>query len=224
MRRILLSVLMAGVASSALAADLPTTKGPPPAPYLPPPAFSWTGFYIGVNGGWGFSDTQHDSFGDINGGVVGGTVGYNYQINQFVIGFEADADWADIRGRNFAFTIEDPHGFGNNKLTSDFMTTERARLGYAWDRTLFYVTGGYAGIDTKGSFSDSLGEFGSEHVWHNGGIVGAGIEYAFTNNITFKGEYLFAPLQSRTYFGGTFAETRTDLDISLVRVGLNYKF
>ena len=66
MRRILLSVLMAGVASSALAADLPTTKGPPPAPYLPPPAFSWTGFYIGVNGGWGFTDTHNDSFGKIS--------------------------------------------------------------------------------------------------------------------------------------------------------------
>ena len=67
MRRILLSVLMAGVASSALAADLPTTKGPPPAPYFsPPPAFNWTGFYIGVNGGWGFTDTDNNSFGNIS--------------------------------------------------------------------------------------------------------------------------------------------------------------
>jgi len=146
---------MAGVASSALAADLPTTKGPPPAPYFAPPAFSWTGFYIGVNGGWGFTDTHNDSFGNnINGGLVGGTVGYNYQMGQFVIGYEGDVDWADIRGSNFGFTF--PDGFGSNKLTSDFMVTERARLGYAWDRTLFFVTGGYAGIDMKGSFTTTF--------------------------------------------------------------------
>src|SRR5271154_4797124 len=227
MRRILLSVLMAGVASSALAADLPTTKGPPPAPYPPPPAFNWTGFYIGVNGGWGFTNTHNDSFGNnINGGLVGGTVGYNYQMGQFVIGYEGDVDWSDIRGSNFTFGL--PGGFGNDKLTSEFMVTERARLGYAWDRTLFFVTGGYAGIDMHGSFnafSPSTGPFfGSQNEWHNGGIVGAGIEYAFTNNITFKGEYLFAPLQSKTYFAGTPDETNTRLDISIFRAGINYKF
>jgi outer membrane immunogenic protein len=218
---------MAGVASSALAADLPTTKGPPPAPYYAPPAFTWTGFYIGINGGWGFSQTDHDSFGDINGGLVGGTVGYNYQMGQFVIGFEADADWADLRSRDFGFTF--PGGSGSDRLETDFMTTERARLGYAWDRTLFYVTGGYAGVNAKGSFTtfDNQGNFvasGSQNVWHNGGVIGAGIEYAFTNNITFKGEYLFAPMQSKTYFAPTLAETSTGLNISIFRAGLNYKF
>jgi len=229
MRRILLSVLMAGVASSALAADLPTTKGPPPSPYFAPPAFSWTGFYIGVNGGWGFTNTHNDSFGNnINGGLVGGTVGYNYQMGQFVIGYEGDVDWSDIRGSNFTFGL--PGGaVGSDKLTSEFMVTERARLGYAWDRTLFFVTGGYAGIDMKGSFNTTFadgdpGPFGSQTVWHNGGVVGAGIEYAFTNNITFKGEYLFAPMQSKTYFAGTPVQTSTGLDISIFRAGLNYKF
>jgi outer membrane immunogenic protein len=223
MRRILLSVLMAGVASSALAADLPTTKGPPPAPYLPPPAFSWTGFYIGVNGGWGFTDTNNNSFGNnINGGLVGGTVGYNYQMGQFVIGYEGDVDWSDIRGSNFTFGL--PGGVGNDKLTSEFMVTERARLGYAWDRTLFFVTGGYAGIDMKASFNDSFGNFGSQTNFHNGGIVGAGIEYAFTNNFTVKGEYLFAPMQSKTYFAGTPDVTSTGFDLSIFRVGVNYKF
>src|ERR1700723_2209440 len=228
MRRILLTALMAGVASSALAADLPPHKAPPaPAPFYTPPPFTWSGFYVGVNGGWGFSGTDNNSFGNINGGLVGGTVGYNYQMGQFVVGFEGDADWSDIRGSDFGFTF--PGGFGSNKLTSEFMTTERARLGYAWDRTLFFVTGGYAGIDMKGSFNTTFadgdpGPFGSQTVWHNGGVVGAGIEYAFTNNITFKGEYLFAPMQSRTYFAGTPAETSTGLDISIFRAGLNYKF
>jgi len=223
MRRILLTALMAGVASSALAADLPTHKAPPsPAPYYTPPAFTWTGFYVGVNGGWGFSGTENNSFGHLNGGLAGGTVGYNYQIGQFVLGYEGDVDWSGVRSSNFAYTI--PGGVGNDKLSTNWMVTERARLGYAVDRTLFFVTGGYAGIDTHGSFTDSFGNFGSQNVFHSGGVVGAGVEYAFTNNISVKGEYLYAPTFSKTYFAGTPDVTSTSLGISMFRVGLNYKF
>lgn len=223
MRRILLSVLMAGVASSALAADLPTMKGPPPAPYIPPPSFSWTGFYIGVNGGWGFSDTQNNSFGNVNGGLVGGTVGYNYQMGQFVVGYEGDLDWSGIQGSNNTYTLP-AGGFGSDKLTTSWMVTERARLGYAVDRTLLYVTGGYAGIETHANFFDSFGNFGGQSAWQNGGVVGAGIEYAFTNNISLKGEYLYMPTFSRTYFPATPDVTSTSLGISMFRAGLNYKF
>jgi outer membrane immunogenic protein len=223
MQRILLAVLMAGVASSALAADLPTHKAAPsPPPAYGQPPFSWTGFYIGVNGGWGWSNTDNNSFGHVNGGLVGGTVGYNYQLGQFVIGYEGDVDWSDIHGNNFAYTL--PGGFGNDKLSSNWMVTERARLGYSVDRALFFVTGGYAGIDMKSSFTDSFGNGFSQNNWHNGGIVGAGVEYAFTNNISLKGEYLYAPMQSKTYFQGTPDQTSTGLGISMFRAGLNYKF
>ena len=222
MRRILLTALMAGVASSALAADLPTHKGPPPAPYIPPPSFTWTGFYIGVNGGWGFSGTDNNSFGNINGGLVGGTVGYNYQMGQFVIGYEGDVDWADVRGSNFTYGL--PGGFGTDKLTTNWMVTERARLGYSVDRALFFVTGGYAGIETHGTFADSFGNFGSQNQWQNGGVIGAGVEYAFTNNISVKGEYLYMPTFSETYFPGTPDQTKTGLGMSMFRAGLNYKF
>lgn len=222
MRRFLLTVLMAGVAASALAADLPTHKAPPPAPYYAPPAFTWTGFYVGVNGGWGWGGTDHNSFGNINGGLAGGTVGYNYQIGQFVLGYEGDVDWSGIRGSSFSYTL--PGGFGTDKLTTDWMVTERARLGYAVDRTLFFMTGGYAGIETHGSFFDSFGNSGSQSIWHNGGVVGAGVEYAFTNNISLKGEYLYMPTFSRTYFASTPDSTSTGLGVSMFRAGLNYKF
>jgi outer membrane immunogenic protein len=223
MRRILLTALMAGVASSALAADLPTHKAPPaPAPYYAPPAFTWTGFYIGVNGGWGFSGTDNNSFGNINGGLVGGTVGYNYQMGQFVIGYEGDVDWADVHGGNFAYGL--PGGFGTDKLTTNWMVTERARLGYSVDKALFFVTGGYAGIDTHGTFADSFGNFGSQNKWQNGGVIGAGVEYAFTNNISLKGEYLYMPTFSQTYFAGTPDVTSTRLGVSMFRAGINYKF
>ena len=227
MRRILLTALMAGVASSALAADLPTHKAPPaPAPYYAPSAFTWTGFYIGVNGGWGFSGTDNNSFGNINGGMVGGTVGYNYQMGQFVIGYEGDVDWADVHGHNFAYGIPGG-GFGTDKLTTNWMTTQRARLGYSVDKAMFFVTGGYAGIETRGTFSDSFGNFGSQNRWQNGGVVGAGVEYAFTNNISLKGEYLYMPTFSETYFAGQGVPgdtAKTGLGMSTFRAGLNYKF
>jgi outer membrane immunogenic protein len=225
MNRILLAVLMAGVASSALAADLPTHKSPAPPPVYGPPPFTWTGLYVGVNGGWGFGDTDHSSFGRMNGGLAGGTVGYNYQMGQFVIGYEGDFDWSGIRSGVTSYSLGG--GFsGSNKLTTEDIVTERARLGYAMDRTLLFVTGGYAGMETKGSFSDNVpgSGFGSQNVWHNGGVIGAGLEYAFTNNITLKGEYLYVPQFSRTYFAGTPDAVSTGLGLSLFRAGLNYKF
>ena len=209
MKKVLLAALMAGVASSAMAADLPTRKAPPaPAQYYAPPAFSWTGFYVGVNGGWG-GGTSGGDFGSPTGGLVGGTVGYNYQIGQFVAGLEGDWDWADI---NKSGTIL---GVGPYSNKVDSVLTARARVGVAMDRALLYVTGGYAGAEDKVS---TVGLSSTD--WRSGGAIGAGIEYAFTNNISAKAEYIYAPLQSKSYGVGE----KSNLDLSLVRAGLNYKF
>ena len=82
----------------------PTSPRPAPAPYYKaPPAFiplyNWTGFYIGVNGGGGWGRSTWDTAGgfNISGGLVGGTVGYNYQYDQAVFGVEGDIDWANIK-------------------------------------------------------------------------------------------------------------------------------
>jgi outer membrane immunogenic protein len=210
MNKVLLAALMAGVASSAMAADLPTRKAPPaPAQYYAPPAFSWTGFYVGVNGGWGASSGGGD-FGAPNGGLVGGTVGYNYQIGQFVAGLEGDWDWADLNKSGVNGVV----GPYTNKV--DELVTARARAGYAIDRALFYVTAGYAGAEDKVNVP---GVFSSTD-WRSGGAFGGGVEYAFTNNISAKIEYIYAPLESKTYVVGS----KSNLDLSLVRGGLNYKF
>jgi len=211
MKKVLLAALMAGVASSAMAADLPTRKAPPaPQVYSAPPVFSWTGFYVGVNGGWG-GGTGGKDFGNVSGGLVGGTVGYNYQIGQFVVGLEGDWDWADLTKSGTYDT------YYKNKV--DDLVTVRARAGYAIDRALLYVTGGYAGADDKISLPGSY----SSSQWRNGGVIGAGLEYAFTNNISAKAEYLYAPLGSKSYWDGV-NYGKSDLNLSLVRVGLNYKF
>lgn len=209
MKKILLAALFAGVATSAFAADLPTRKAPPaPVPAYVAPMFSWTGFYIGVNGGGGLSTGGKD-FGNPDGGFVGGTAGYNYQLGQYVLGVEGDWDWAGFNksGTNFVSTY---------KTNIDEILTARARLGYAIDRTLLFVTGGYAGVDDK----ISLGGFGSNTTWRNGGAIGGGVEYAFTNNITAKAEYLFLPMGNEKEFYGA----KSDVDLSLFRAGLNYKF
>src|SRR5277367_5393412 len=89
------------LAGAAAAADL--SRPPPVYPPAPPvyaPVYNWTGFYVGVNGGGGWGRSNWDSTGSFNvsGGLVGGTVGYNYEINRAVLGVEGDIDWSGING------------------------------------------------------------------------------------------------------------------------------
>ncbi len=138
-------------------------------------------------------------------------------MGQVVFGGEADLDWAsESSGHTFV------NGTTNFKVNA--ITTERLRLGYAVDHALFYITGGYAGVSTQASITDNFGFTASRDRWRSGGVIGGGIEYAFTNNITAKAEYLWAPLQNESYWTGTpYAESDT-MSLSLFRVGLNYKF
>lgn len=208
MKKFLLAALLAGVATSALAADLPSHKAPPPPmPAYAPQAFSWTGFYIGVNGGYGFGSDGKD-FGNPSGGLVGVTAGYNYQIGQFVAGVESDLDWTDL-------TKSGVNTGGAYSTRIDSLFTARARAGVALDRALLFVTGGYAGAEDHVNFPGTY----SQSDWRNGGVIGAGMEYAFTNNISAKAEYLYAPLENKTYDG-----VKNDTNLSLIRAGLNYKF
>lgn len=218
MKRVVLAALLAGVASSAVAADLPTSKGPPVAPgyYVAP--FSWTGFYLGVNAGWEFANLNASNFGNPNGGVFGGQAGYNMQMNQFVLGLEADLEGTGSSTTN-------TYALGTNKFGTHTLTTERVRAGFAMDRTLFYLTGGYAGVQTSASYTDTVfGGSGWASQWRNGGAIGGGVEYAFTNNITAKAEYLYLPFGNANYFSGTPDGENSGLSMNLVRAGLNYKF
>ena len=89
MKTLLIGALIAGAATSAFAADLPAPQAAP-APVHAPPAFSWTGVYFGVNGGFAWANANNGSFGSLSGGEFGGTVGGNYQMGQFVLGAEGD--------------------------------------------------------------------------------------------------------------------------------------
>jgi outer membrane immunogenic protein len=217
MTRFLIGALIASVATSSLAADLPPRQASYAAPAYAAP-FTWTGVYFGVNGGVGWASTGDNTFGGLSGFTFGGTVGANYQMGQFVIGAEGDWDWADV-------SHTQSYLFASNRMNVNETMTLRARAGFAINRALIYVTGGYAGVNANASFTTPfLGWGGSQSQWISGGAVGAGVEYALTNNITAKAEYLYLPLSSTTYFSSPFYSTRTPVDLSLLRGGVNYKF
>ena len=209
-------VTLAALPASAadLGRRLPT-KAPPMAAE---PVWNWTGFYIGVNGGAGWARSEHftnlASTGLFNqsGGMVGGTVGYNWQAGNIVYGLEADGGWADVDASVTALGI-------TAKSKTDALGTVRGRIGFAVDQVLFYGTGGYAWIDNKISLS-ALGVTVSQSNFHSGWTVGAGIEAFFAPQWSVKGEYLYRDLGSETYFGIPSG----DLKLHSVQVGVNYHF
>ncbi len=219
-------------AAPALAADLPPPMAPPraPAAYIPaPPPFSWTGFYVGLNAGYGFGSsswsTPVGSVGSfsMNGALAGGQLGGNYQVGQFVFGAEGDIDWQNLRGASQSGVCA-PAAIGGCATASSYLATIRGRAGFAADRALFYVTGGAAFTDVKPSTAAMPYGGGSEVGWTAGG----GLEYAMTDNWTAKIEYLYASFQSASCNSSACAAAVAPATVSfhenVVRAGVNYKF
>ncbi len=215
------------MAGAAHAADLPRRSAPvAPAPIAAIPVFTWTGFYAGVNAGYGFGSNDNDArvyttdgdvwfpvTGDNEGFVGGGQIGFNYQIGTIVLGLETDLQYADLGDRG-SFDVD-----GTTYQTrdaDDYFGTLRGRLGVAFDRFMIYGTGGLAYGD--------VGPFGTDGI---GWTAGGGVEYAFTNNITAKIEGLYVSLdRDRTPFtaGDVTYRARGQEEFGVVRAGLNFKF
>jgi len=223
-----LGAMSFGVIGQALAADLPQPYTPPPprapATYVPvvAPVYNWGGIYVGVNGGYGFGDSTFTpgtgSF-SVNGGLVGGTLGANYQMGQFVMGIEGDFDWSGMTGSTTTGTAAPCLGL-TCTTANNWLGTVRGRLGFAWDRVLFFGTAGAAFGDIKASVPGA-----SSTSTEPGWTAGAGLEFAITENLTAKVEYLFVDLTngscSVTACGTTAA---VKFDASVARAGLNFKF
>jgi len=214
------ALALAGAVTTASAADL-ARRPPPPPPTRAPvvvPLYNWTGLYIGINGGYGFGRSKWDglpaSF-NVNGGMVGGQVGYNMQSGQFVYGLEGDGDWTGLRG-TFANC---PFAFC--KTRSDFLATARGRVGFAADRLLPYLTGGLAVGDIRATVPDLTGIDKTKTGWTAGG----GLEFALSGNWTAKAEYLYVDLGK----AGCAAlcglpNNNVSLTTNVVRGGINYRF
>jgi len=216
-----LCIALAGLlvmAAPAAAADLGQPSYPyykaPPAPL---PVYSWTGFYLGVNGGGGFGRSAWDSAGgfDISGGLVGGTVGYNYQIGRAVIGVEGDIDWADINGTNTSVCA------AGCKTSDSWLSTVRGRVGYSVDRFLPYITGGAAFGDIRASSPGLAGNSATNAGW----TIGAGIEGVIAGPWTAKLEYLYVDLGNfNCGLGCGPAIDNVSFHTNLLRAGVNYRF
>ena len=222
MKRIVLasaSVLaLVGMIGSAQAADLPrqmVTK----APAYVSPVYNWTGFYLGVNGGGAWGTSAWDSTGsfDTSGGMIGGTLGYNWQYGQWVLGFEGDIDWANVKG-----STSRPLCLSSCSTENSWLGTARGRLGYAFDRWLPYVTGGAAFGDVKASQPGFPGATNTQVGW----AAGVGIEYAFAPNWSAKVEYLHYDLgnfQCGLNCNG-FASDNVSFSADAIRGGINFRF
>ena len=221
------AVLAATMAMPSFAADLPrpSYKAQPASPYYVAP-FSWSGFYVGINGGYGFgksdwtNTTTSVTTGDFNvtGPLVGATIGYNMQTGVWVWGLEADFDGSWIKGSTSTLCA------GTCETQNTWLATGRGRIGYAWDHWLPYITGGaaYGSIKTTPPAPDTASEK-SKFGW----TAGLGVEYAFLGAWSAKVEYLYVDLGNTSCDSATCVAAGgidVKFNANLVRFGVNYRF
>jgi outer membrane immunogenic protein len=212
-------VALAFAVGSATAADLPPRYQQPyaPAPVYAP-AFNWTGFYIGINGGGGWGRSQWDGVDKFNvsGGLIGATIGYNWQINQFVLGAEGDIDWSGIRGST---TTACAPGCDTR---NHWLSTVRGRLGYAFGRVLPFVTAGLAVGDIKATVPGFPAGSSTTAGW----TIGAGLEFGIVSNVSVKAEYLYVDLGNFNcgLNCGLAPNGSVSFNANVFRAGLNVHF
>jgi outer membrane immunogenic protein len=228
MKRILLAACAAlmtvAMAAPSFSADLPRPGYRPAykAPMWVAP-FNWSGFYAGINGGYGWGTTNWEfsapavSTGDFRakGALAGATLGYNLQTGVWVWGLETDLDASWIKGNNTVVCIAP-----GCETRNTWLGTTRLRVGYAWDRWLPYLTGGagYGGIKMNAAGP-------TETKTRFGWTGGAGVEWSFAGPWSAKLEYLYVDLGKANCSAATCgASTDVSFKANVVRVGVNYRF
>jgi outer membrane immunogenic protein len=233
----------------ALAADLarPVLK----AASAPAPAYNWNGVYVGVHAGYGWADihtTVIDPAGaafpvgtvfkaDPDGWLGGVQIGFNWQSGNWVFGIEGEYAWADIDANTTTYsTVPGPALAGvrvtiHNEIESIALLT--GRIGYAWNNSLWYVKGGWAWADAS-SNSSTTNNAGADlgtttgSSSRNGWTIGAGWEYGFAPNWSWKVEYNYIDLGTDTVTvttgAGVSLRRDSDVDLHLVKFGVNYRF
>jgi outer membrane immunogenic protein len=227
-RLVCLIAVVTVLANSAAgrAADLNSTRTLPEASRAAAVPFTWSGWYLGINGGYGWgrsnwSDPLIDPDGrrfGLSGGLVGGQVGYNWQFSRFVLGLESDLDWTNLSGGRGDGGVCATDGGGQCRTSQSWFGTTRGRLGYAFGSWLPYVTGGAAYGDI-----DLMQASGTETAARLGWAAGAGVEYSITPRWSAKLEFLHLDLGTAAFMG---AASSTPISApakdDIVRAGINY--
>jgi len=246
---------MAALFSSAFAADLPVKARP-----LFAPQFSWTGCYIGGNVGWTKNDSRETTtpnptglpalaiaqttftYDHDNSGVAGGVqYGCQQQFGSWVLGLDSDFDFTSLNDTIFAsHPIQSSVGAYTETLSQklNWFSTTRGRVGFAWDRWMLFATGGLASGRVHASYllqpaGLTLRYEGSDSWTRFGWTVGAGVEYAVTDNWFVRGEYMYIDLGHHNFvspgigpLGGNPVFWNSDIDtrFHVMRIAASYRF
>lgn len=256
-RRLFAAATLVLVSHPGLAADLLNYSPPQALPMSP--AFDWTGFHIGVSGGYGFNadDPRYSYINvptniipllpksanlDADGAVVGGTVGFDKQFGQFVMGVEGDMSWTDFGGDAIHIRPGIPNiGFPTLKFETnyqmDWLSTIRGRAGVTFGQWMLYGTGGLALADVSLKSSVTVAApanghlVGSDDKTKAGWTGGGGAAFALTNHITLTAEGLYYDLGHISSHStdpkdpqGSVLVTDQDINGAIVRGGVDYKF
>jgi outer membrane immunogenic protein len=188
---------------------------------ITPTFYDWTGVYVGAHVGYGTGNIKDTVNGaststsqDFSGAIAGGQVGANFQYRSIVFGVEADGDWSGQQGSGTVFTASLP-----------WLATARMRIGLAYDRLVYYATGGAAYVQFKSTDLNGIESTSTRTAW----VAGVGQESVIAPNLILRFEVLYLQLVGNgdTVNGVTpvtpVNSTRTVYDI-VGRVGLSYKF
>ena len=210
--------LISAAAATDLPARMPTKARAAPSYFIPAPVFTWTGWYMGLTGGYDWGNARFDtsitgagSTFRTSGGNIGSTLGYNFQSGSIVYGLETDLSLNGARGTNSAIAP-----CASCEVRNPWFGTFRGRVGYTPGMTMYYLTGGLAYGEVR--VSDTVG--GDEKHNKAGWTLGGGVEHAFSKRWSAKLEYLYVDL-GNTGFGGGL---NTRFNENIIRAGLNAHF
>jgi opacity protein-like surface antigen len=237
---VLLGASMLAMSGASQAADVVAAE---------PAGVDWSGFYMGLHGGWGWADADseygdeyanehcgesHDAkliwFGqpgcavglEPDGGFVGAQAGFNFVFdNGLMLGAEGDYALASLNDSGEGGT-----GIFNTHvdLEIDQLASIRARLGFASGQWLPFVTAGWGWAHADRDTFNSLFGTSSDSNWHDGWTVGAGAEYAINDAWSVKAEYRYYDLGEENYGVAAPGGTNVDLELHTVQVGVNIHF
>jgi outer membrane immunogenic protein len=229
MKKFLLgAAAIVALSAPAAAADLAARRYAP----VVAPVYNWSGFYGGVNAGgaWGPTNWLYDvarttTSHQVTGGFGGFQAGYNYQISSFVLGIEGDYSFANVNGSspcpNPAYTC-----YSKVQEIADIT----GRIGFAWNRVLFYAKGGEAwAFNRYQGINPAIPNTNAGAETRAGWLGGVGLEYAYADCWTVKAEYNYIDFGTRTVTrhasNGSFAESiDVTQKLNVAKVGVNYKF